>query len=571
MSDFLFVNAPGATVPAGTERVRTRGHSVNGRGSADYVYSPAVTSNGPTTFVAADGRGFRLAPDQRLTIDMFGAVPDDHGLYGTPGATNNYPAFQAAFDYLEANQVEPFTGFASLPELHVPIGFYYCGTQLELKEGAFSLVGQSGSRIRFPANSNGIIIHFQYTIGETTEAPGDNGANSVLRNLGIQGSGGTNKEKHGVRCRALALLDNVGISEFSGDGLHIVADVEPVHEGTAVRGNANLWAARRVSVVRNGRHGVYLKGGDSNAGCAIQVNAIMNGRWGVFDDSFLGNTHVAHHADSNGIQGAGPSNNPNAGSSIVAHNGARYSVAIGQEAAASTTVPGTNGAVWIRTATDGVGPGVPAWSSGTAYFSGGAYASTSASARNVFLGCYSEGSQAISQLAPQTLVLGGLHGAGVRGGAYLEAANGTVRTPVVVTGDVQKAYTVLGGDQSLRQLLSLFDAEHLPLGYDLRFAPGSGDLVCRYANLDGVVPFSITGPSTTSPVGPNRFSVWSLGIGYGADARLFACGSGAPTSGYWTQGTRVFYSNPVAGGREGVVCVASGTPGTWKEFGSIAA
>jgi hypothetical protein len=399
MTDFLFINAAGATVPTGTERIRTRGHSVNGRGAADYVYSPAVTANSATAFVAADGRGFRLAPDQRITIDMFGAVPDDHGLNGAPTPTDNYPAFQAAFDWLEANQVEPLPGFAALPELIVPIGFYYCGTQLELKEGAFTLTGQRGTRIRFPANSNGMIINSQYTIGETTNSDIDSAAASVIRSIAIRGSGGTNANKHGVRCRAIFQLDDVTISEFPGDGLHIVADVG-ANAGTAVRGNANQFTARTVNVIHNGRHGVYLQGGDANAGCAIQINALDNGRFGVFDNSFLGNTHMGHHADSNGIQGAGTSGNPNQGSSIVAHNGKRWSVAIGQETAASTTVPGTNAAVWIQTAVDGVGPGVPAWTSGGTYFAGGAYASNSPSARNVFVGCYSEGSQGISQFAP---------------------------------------------------------------------------------------------------------------------------------------------------------------------------
>ncbi len=569
MSDFLFVNAPGATVPAGTERVRTRGHSIRGRGGADYVYDPAVAANGATTFVAADGRGFRLAADQRITIDMFGAVPDDHGPYGDSGATDNYPAFQAAFDYLEANKIQPIPGFASLPELHVPTGFYHCGTQLELKEGAFTIVGRRASRIRFPADSNGVIIHFQYTIGETTEAAGDSGAHSMLRDLSIMGSGGTNADKHGVRCRAITLLENVGISEFPGDGLHIVADVQEVYEGTAIRGNANQWSCRNVSVVSNGRHGVYLSGGDSNAGCAIQINAVSNGRWGVFDDSFLGNTHVGHHADSNGIQGAGCSANPNASSSIVAHDGIRYSVRIGQEAAASTTVPGTNDAVWIPVAAGGPGPGIPPWASGTAYFSGGAYASTSLNGRNVFLGCYSEGSQGVSQLAPQTLVLGGLHGAGVRGCAFLQSQDGSVQSSSFVAGDPARAFAVLGGNSDLRQVLRLVDADHVPLGYDLRFKAGSGDLAFHYANLDGKLPFEITGPATSNPVGPHRLSVHALGIGWGADARLIAMGGGAPTEGYHPAGTRVFYANPVAGGREGVVCVASGTPGTWKEFGSI--
>jgi hypothetical protein len=571
MSDFRFINAPGATIPTGTERVRTRGHSVNGRGAADYVYSPSVTANSATTFVAADGRGFRLAPDQRITLDMFGAVPDDHGASGTPAATNNYPAFQAAFAWLDANKSELAQGYASLPELHIPLGLYYCGTQLELKEGAFTIVGQRGSRIRFPANSNGIIIHFTYTIGETTEQPGDSGGNSILRSIAIVGSGGTDRNKHGVRCRAIAHLDDVGIAEFSGDGLHIVADVQAIYEGTATQGNANQWSARSISVGNNGRHGVYLKAGDANAGCGVQINAVNNGRWGVFDDGFLGNTHVGHHADSNGIQGAGCSNNPNQSSSLVAHGGVRYSVAIGQETAASTTVPGTNNAVWIPIEAGGAGPGTPSWSSGTAYFSGGAYACANPNARNVFLGCYSESSQGISQLAPQSLIVGGLHAAGVHGGAFLQANNGSVQAGGFLAGNTQGAYAALGGNASLRQVMQLVDHQYAPGGYDLRFAETTGDLACRYGNLDAVQPFGITGPATNSPIGPHKFRADAIGIGWGPHARLFAVGTGQPDAGYFRQGTRVFYADPVAGGREGVVCVASGTPGTWKEFGSIQA
>lgn len=43
----------------------------------------------------------------------------------------------------------------------------------------------------------------------------------------------------------------------------------------------------------------------------------------------------------------------------------------------------------------------------------------------------------------------------------------------------------------------------------------------------------------------------------------------APTTGTWTQGDIVWQQSPVAGGYIGFVCVASGTPGTWKEWGAI--
>lgn len=40
-----------------------------------------------------------------------------------------------------------------------------------------------------------------------------------------------------------------------------------------------------------------------------------------------------------------------------------------------------------------------------------------------------------------------------------------------------------------------------------------------------------------------------------------------PTAGTWTAGTRIFYTDPTAGGYAGTLCVTGGTPGTWKRFG----
>ena len=48
--------------------------------------------------------------------------------------------------------------------------------------------------------------------------------------------------------------------------------------------------------------------------------------------------------------------------------------------------------------------------------------------------------------------------------------------------------------------------------------------------------------------------------------------TGAPTVGKWMKGSRFWYFDTLtAGGTEGVVCVTAGTPGTWKEFGSVQA
>lgn len=44
-----------------------------------------------------------------------------------------------------------------------------------------------------------------------------------------------------------------------------------------------------------------------------------------------------------------------------------------------------------------------------------------------------------------------------------------------------------------------------------------------------------------------------------------------PNAGYWPRGSKVWHTQPAAAGFMGWVCVAAGTPGTWKTFGSIAA
>ena len=48
-------------------------------------------------------------------------------------------------------------------------------------------------------------------------------------------------------------------------------------------------------------------------------------------------------------------------------------------------------------------------------------------------------------------------------------------------------------------------------------------------------------------------------------------GNGAPVSGSWTRGDRVWSTVPSAAGTIGWVCTTGGTPGTWKTFGAISA
>lgn len=57
-----------------------------------------------------------------------------------------------------------------------------------------------------------------------------------------------------------------------------------------------------------------------------------------------------------------------------------------------------------------------------------------------------------------------------------------------------------------------------------------------------------------------------LGTGYVGNNR----NSGIPTSGYFKAGSKLFRQNPTAGGPEGWICVTTGSPGSWVNFGSVA-
>jgi hypothetical protein len=90
----LFTAVSGLTISAGTDRIRTSGHSTVGWGGADYINDPAidaayVAANPLTAVTTLNGRHFRLDTDQFLTIAMFGALGD---------GTDDAPAIAAAVD-----------------------------------------------------------------------------------------------------------------------------------------------------------------------------------------------------------------------------------------------------------------------------------------------------------------------------------------------------------------------------------------------------------------------------------------------------------------------------------------
>lgn len=66
-------------------------------------------------------------------------------------------------------------------------------------------------------------------------------------------------------------------------------------------------------------------------------------------------------------------------------------------------------------------------------------------------------------------------------------------------------------------------------------------------------------------------SFWNGYLGDSVSGFKRLTGGSAPTTGTWAVGDIVYNSAPISGGSIGWVCVAAGTPGTWKTFGAISA
>jgi hypothetical protein len=375
----------------------------------------------------------------------------DASLFGVSSANSgaaNSAALESLFEILRERS--PSVGFRSrsIERIALPGGIVNFSAPIELLDGTFHISGapvndESGTILKFPAGVTGIRVQTYVTTGASGTRPeGETSSRSIVENLRIDGTySGTESETYGVHLRAAAIIRNVIISDFAGDGVKVEANA--VLDGS----NANNFYMETVRVIRC-RDGFHIDGPDSNNGTLINCDASANRRWGFFESSFLGNTYIGCHAATNGwVAGAIPT--------ACTHSGNRYYVKVGQAVGASTNAPsGTtaDNTWWGYIGVGGTTTGVPAWVSGTTFREGGAYYSDDANARNMFLNCYSEGDQSPAQLTAPTFIIGGIHGAQVKGtaGWFRQEFNGVhVSTPLYADSSaVVAGVLTTGGDST---------------------------------------------------------------------------------------------------------------------------
>jgi hypothetical protein len=431
-----------------------------------------------STYVAADtAEGLYVAPDSDPTGGSgawvrqfeppinpvwFGLVEGDAA--GANGAANS-AVWTAMMAVLAARGVVYNANHRGLDPVRFPPGIYEFSDTLDIKAGQMEISGWQGGGYRhtvtdlvFPAGVTGIRIQSHDTTGASGPAGASDfgGFGSAIRKLSLHGGyagAGVEAEAHGIHLRGRAVIEDVFIEAFEGDGIHADATT-----GDATRhGNVNNTRIMGCRI-EDCRKGVYFNGADANI-CHIEaVDCTSCRQWSFHESSFLGNNYISCHSSGSGTveNGGTPA--------IVTHGGNRYTVVAGQEVGASTNAPSgtaTDNTWWYYLGAGGADAtqNIAAWVSGTTYRAGGSYLSDGTGAFNIFIGCYQEGTTGIAQFSDLSLVLLGKMGA-YRGGAVLTAASsGYINASLFRVTDTFRAEgaSTLFGSETIGNLAISFD------------------------------------------------------------------------------------------------------------------
>jgi hypothetical protein len=485
-----------------------------GIGSARYIPDSAVDSSfvaayPKASFISANGRGFRLATDQILSVTMFGADPT--------AATYSSDAFDAALAYLKLFATAG--GYAPGTQgLHVPLGKYTLSRSIQLKqsvrlsgEGSGQAAGKN-SQLSPDAGVTAIIVHRYNTIGNGVETtPTTSGSGSIIDGLYLQGAGRDSAANaDGIWIRERCVVQNCFIASFSRNGVRVIGSGG---SGGATEGNANGFTLSRLRIEDCGDDAVFVQGSDVNAGQGINLDISACGGSGICDKSFLGNSWISCEVEGCGYGSA------NRAPGSVDYGGHSYAVVKGQETAALTTTPGTNNAVWTLHTNAG---GYPAWHSSITVLASAPYLVDSLNANSVFLGCYAEAGMGPLQLDFRTIAMGGLLAeCGVYaplGGVWLSNLNSALycNQSVAVADFTDSTHPTvrLGGEFGNGTILQ---GDSTSNAFRLRYH-GSNDIVFDESNLDSRLVYWVTGTNTAIQMGRPTAQPYAMAI-----PRLFHC------------------------------------------------
>lgn len=212
---------------------------------------------------------------------------------------------------------------------------------------------------------------------------------------------------------------------------------------------------------------------------------------------------------------------------------------------------------------------------------GPVYKTDSANARNLFIGCYSEGGQPAAQFVLPTMVLGGIHGAGITG-TYIDMQSFPTKILGTLLGTAGQSCEAAFGNVEPGTnggAAVYLTASDEPGAFPIRLKYKKGVWFLDWANTLFEF-FKIFNTAATIANGFARDIVGTAAIGMeyfylGSDTEMRKRGVIAGSSGVGVPaiahlvGDAYDYTVPVAGGFKGVVCVTAGNPGTFQPYGLI--
>lgn len=592
--------AAGATIPLTVNVVTTGGFAVAGDGGQGLykrmAVAPVLTTN-PGYFRSVDrftsagavdsvnGGWWQLVPQGGvLFIEQFAGKADFNGTTGT----DNQPALMAAMGIV-ATVGDVNNKYTLL--IQFGTGKYYFGQMLDFNSivnirgwgGATEVQGQGeATQFWFPSGITCMVFqNFGTGPGEDGTTANGHAAGSTIEGFSVHQMGSsTDWTKSGVKMRCRMTMRRVSFYNLCGHGVYVLGWADGVG---ANKGGPNGFRIENCFVHSCKYHALRVRGGDANAGTIINWEthgsvAAVDG-CGILDESQHGNNYYGSDIAGFGNKG------------LSYGSPARWYILVSNTSGVGgATTPGTNPRVWYDIGAE-VTPNAnfPTWVSGGNYGLNCPIACFGNVNTSVFVGQYVETSFPSTLGDSQAIAYGGQI-AWTRQSTSLSGNDGVAFSTrgfsswrQYQTGSLeyvaQGASAVATFGTSSENDIDRFDIFTHSRGKDAgqtwRFSYSGNDL--SYVAGDAQI-WRITTAATTEAFGtsaPIPYQIIFTKIAFsdlgGNNPRRIGYSDSVPTTGNWARGDRLYHTNPSAGSYEGWVCVSSGTPGTWKTFGSIAA
>ncbi|MES2904542.1 MAG: hypothetical protein V4696_10190 [Pseudomonadota bacterium] len=487
---------------------------------------------------------------------------------------------------LAAIALQPIAGRTAAPTLHWPMGDFYCSATVNV-HAVVHWKGESNgnnyggffvkpTRLITPINTTTIINHNSNTVEAGTGAIGS-AFGSIYEGISFEQQGlGNSATAYGFWMRGSATLIDCTVHNIASHGIYMNCTAGI---GGLLEGDCNNWTITRCFAHDIGGDALHIQGQDTNAGVSTLFVTAGNtiGGCGIYDAAGIHNTHLAPQITGYGDKGAH-------------HAGHKWQLIDPNPGIGAATEPGTNSNIWYDLGAGATVAGrFDAWSGASIYklalpifIQGssrvyGGYQEFGTTICHALSGVI-DGPFACTVFTNASGIVNGAktHTAGI--GAYRSANGNTTDAYYGKMGAY--AFTLTGTrnpyDSTDRPNIAETRVEQDGEVSLYTYWQGK-DIVHAYLNSKPI--YSYGGLATARTYGrstaqPHIFTLHDYALQSpedGNDRRIHGIRPAAPTTGNHAQGEFIWNIAPNAGGILGWVCTTSGTPGTWKAVGGVAA